>query len=93
MDSQLCIKNTWGEGECGGGFVTPNPHVIQGSALVQTYLRDIAGLVPDLRNEANIMTKRVIIFLLVKGLAFSLQKINEMPVKHNKVKLNKTRDT
>lgn len=39
--------------------------------FVQAYLRDIMGSVSD-HNKASISVKRVIIFLLVEGLAFNL---------------------
>lgn len=39
---------------------------------MQAYLGDIAGWAPDHRNKASLATKRVVMFWLVGGLAFSL---------------------
>lgn len=39
--------------------------------ILQAYLRDIAGSVPDHCNKAIIIIKRVVIFVLVEGLAFN----------------------
>lgn len=38
----------------------------------EAYFRDIVGLVPNHHNKVNIVIKRVVIFLLVVGLAFTL---------------------
>lgn len=42
--------------------------------ILQAHLRDVEGSVPDLYNKASFAIKRVIIFLLVEGLAFGLKK-------------------
>lgn len=46
----------------------------------QARLRDIAGLLPDHRNKPSIAAKRVVILLLVEGLAFLLKKKDAMYV-------------
>lgn len=39
---------------------------------VQAYLKDIAGSVPNHHNKMNIAIKQILIFLLMKALAFNL---------------------
>lgn len=56
---------------------------------MQAYLKDIEGLVSDHCSMARVKIKQVIIFLLVEGLAFSLQKCNVCEMQY--VKKNKTR--
>lgn len=57
---------------------------------IQAHLRDVAGLVPDHHDGASVATEPVVIFVLVEGLVFSLQK-NMTPVKHNKERCDKMR--
>lgn len=51
---------------------TNSPYFNPFWAVVQAYLKDIAGSVPDHHNKMNIAVKQILIFLLVKALAFNL---------------------
>lgn len=41
-------------------------------AVVQAYLRGIAGSIPDHHDKVNIPIKWVVVFVVVEGLAFNL---------------------
>ena len=43
---------------------------INENMLLKANLRDTAALVPDHRNRVSVAIKRVVVFLLVEGLAF-----------------------
>lgn len=51
---------------------TDSPYFNPFWAAVQTYFKDIAGSVPDHHNKMNTAIKQILIFLLVKALAFNL---------------------